>query len=365
MRVATPAIVLLVAALGCADRNAPSVPDPDLAGVEPQVAERMREARQAVVDDPESAAAWGELGAVYDAHVLSEAAEPCYRRAGQLAPDEFRWIYLLAIVREINGGTADEIAVLFGRALELRPDYTPAHIRLGDALWRRGEYAAAQAELELALAREPGAAIARRRLGQVLLALDEPRAAAEQLKRAIELEPGDLAAHRTLSRVLMRLGEADRAEEVLRRSRGLEPIHALDDPVHRQEVGRRGISSSRAFARGVAAAQAGVWADAVSDLRIVLDVRPHDASAHFWMGLARQGLQEIDVATWHMSRAVELQPTMAPAWLRLGRLHVASGRLDDAVADYRRALELVPDDVVARAALDRLLDAIDSDSQDR
>ena len=135
------ALILLAAGIlvGCAGEDGRSgVPDPDLGGMEPQVAALLREARQAVLSAPDSADAWGGLASAYDAHSLFDLAEIGYRRAVELAPRDFRWTYLRAIVREINGAEKEEVVALFGRAAELRPDYAPIYVRLGDALSRRG-----------------------------------------------------------------------------------------------------------------------------------------------------------------------------------------------------------------------------------
>ena len=89
--------------------------------------------------------------------------------ADELAPEDFRWIYLLAVVREINGADAEEMIELFRRAAALRPDYAPIYIRLGDGLWRRGRHDEAEDELQKAIRLAPNAALAYRRLGQVAL----------------------------------------------------------------------------------------------------------------------------------------------------------------------------------------------------
>ena len=333
----------------------PSIPDPDLTGTEPQVAALLRASREAVVRDPRSALAWGQLGAVHDAHVLTDPAEACYRRAVELAPDEFRWTYLLAIVREINGAEAEELRSLFGRAAELNPDYAPIHVRLGDALWRRGEYEAARVELEIAVSRAPGLAMARRRLGQVILTLGKPEQALEHLTRAIQLEPRDLAAYSGLSQALMRLGRSDEARQVVERSRGLEPVNALDDPVHRQEVAIRGVNSSRAFSMAVAGIRAGAFPEAIENLEIVLNVRPDDASAHYWKGTAHQRLREVEPAMQHLSRALEIEPTLAKAGVQLGQLLADQGRFEESVIRFRSALRFLRDDAEAHDGLGQVL----------
>ena len=163
IRAAPPLATLVIVAgllvsLGCGGQpgsEAPVPPDPDLAGMEPQVADLLRGARQSVVADQSSAEAWGVLGAAYDAHGLMIVAELCYRRAHELAPEDFKWAYLLAVVREIQGADHAEVVELFGRAARIRPDYAPIYVRLGDALSLRGEHEAARDAFHRALRLEP------------------------------------------------------------------------------------------------------------------------------------------------------------------------------------------------------------------
>lgn len=340
------AIASALATLHCspgAQRPADAVvPGPELVEMEPRVARVLQEARQAVLASRDSAEAWGELGSLYDAHMLTDLAETCYRRAGTLAPDDFRWVYLLAIVREIQGADAPELRQRFGRASAIRPEYAPLHVRLGDALWRRGEYEEARDQLRRAIELSPEIAMAHRRLGQVLLALGQAQEAAEQLGQAVTLEPGDLAARSALAQALMRLGRTEEAREARDGARGLEPVSVLNDPVYGAQVFMRSMNSGRAFARATAAIRAGAYDRAVEDLRLVLEVRPDDASVHYWTGTAYQQLGDIRLATTHLTRAVKLAPGMVQARLQLGQLLVLHGRHAEALEQYQRAGSLRP-----------------------
>ncbi len=338
--VALATALLLLATLAGCSRRAAEVPEPDLTTLESPVAAVLRRALESVRAAPDSAEAWGDLGSLYDAHLITEPAERCYRRAQALAPQDFRWIYLLAIVRELQGASDDELVELFSRAADLDPEYAPLRIRLGDALWRRGRFNEALPELERALSLAPGTAMGHRRLGQVLLALDRPEEAARHLERAISLEPRDLAAHTGLVQALMRLGQTERAREMKDRARGLEPVLSLHDPVYAKYVFMRNMSSAGAFARGVAAVREGALDHAIQDLTLVLEVRPDDSSAHFWLGTALRRAGRPDEALAHLTRAVELDPQLAQARLDLGELLLGLGRTTEAREQFDAAARL-------------------------
>jgi tetratricopeptide (TPR) repeat protein len=338
--------------LSCAGPGTRGVvpPDPDLNAMEPQVAELLSRARQEVLEN-DSSSTWGFLGSVYDAHGLLADAEDCYRRASELDPKAFDWIYLLAVVREVRGAETDEVVALFGHAADLKPDYPPIHVRLGAALALRGEHERARKAFERAVSLAPRSAVAHRGLGQVLLALGAADRAAEHLSRAVELQPADLSAHVGLTQAYTRLGSDERARETDERSKGLQPINTLDDRIYGERVFMRSVSSSRAFSRAQAALRIGAWPQAVQDLALVLRARPDDASAHYWKGTAHQRLEQRQSALEHLSRAVEFEPGMVPARLQLGGLLLAEGRHAEAVEHYERAAELRPSDADAHHGL--------------
>ena len=329
-----------------------AVPDPDLDGMEPQVAELLRRTREQLLAD-RTAEGWGELASVYDAHGLLVEAETCYRKAKRLDPSDFRWTYLLAVVREIQGADVPEIEALFAGAADLRPDYAPIHVRLGDALSLRGEHAAARGAFARAIRLTPDGAVAHRGMGLVLLGLGNAEEALRHLDRAAELEPRDLTAQAGLAQAHMRLGRPERAREALQRSGDLQRINAFDDPVYGAQVFMRSVSSSRAFARAQAAIRIGAYAQAIDDLQAVLQARPEDASAHYWLGVAYGESGRVEPATSHLSRAVELAPGMVDARLRLARLLLQQDRPAEAAVQYERAAALKPLDADGHYGLGR------------
>lgn len=348
----TPAMILalgfcLMLAAHCAGEPEPAastIPHPDLTEMEPQVAERLAQAREALLDRRRSAELWGELGGLYDAHGLLDLAEVCYRQAVELEPEEFVWSYLLAVVREISGAEIDEVQALFARAAELRPDYAQIDLRLGDALSRRGEYALARQHFERAVAAAPGTAVAQRGLGQTLLSLGEAEAAIVPLTQATVLEPRDRTAYSSLSQAYMRIGDLEGAQRLVALAERLEPVNAIDDPVWGKWVYDRSLSSSRVFRRGRAKLRDGDDKGAAADFEIVLRALPDEASAHYWLAAAYRNLGDREQSLEHFVRATELKPRMVKAHVAAGELQYVSGRYEESERHFRAALEITPAD---------------------
>jgi tetratricopeptide (TPR) repeat protein len=59
--------------------------------------------------------------------------------------------------------------------------------------------------------------------------------------------------------------------------------------------------------------------------------------------LSRAALGQGQAALGDCNRALQLDPTLAPAWLQRGVLRSQAGQLDEALTDLRRALELGAD----------------------
>src|SRR5947209_20165871 len=101
-RIVLAAAVLLATAAGIgyylwANHRAGPPPPPAPAGLTDPPARRMVEnKRQAVLADPRSGTAWGELAMAFDAHEASDEAVACYRKACDLDPHDVRWPFLLA-----------------------------------------------------------------------------------------------------------------------------------------------------------------------------------------------------------------------------------------------------------------------------
>ena len=63
---------------------------------DPPIRKVIAAKRAAVVADPRSATAWGELGMAFDTHERWQQSQVCYEQAMQLAPSDARWPFLLA-----------------------------------------------------------------------------------------------------------------------------------------------------------------------------------------------------------------------------------------------------------------------------
>lgn len=66
-------------------------PSVEVDGIDPAIVAAIDRARQAVVQSPRSAGAWGTLGMTLHAHNFETSAAECYAEAARLNTKEPRW----------------------------------------------------------------------------------------------------------------------------------------------------------------------------------------------------------------------------------------------------------------------------------
>lgn len=303
-RGAPAALLLLVAALHACDRSSPpaTIPDPTTADMQAPVADLIGEARSAVVTEPDSAAAWGRLGMVLDAHHLYDDAAVCYERAHALDPAEFRWAYFLPIVLHHGGASAETIVRQLANAAQTEPGHAPLYARLGETLARFGRLSEARDAYTKAIELAPQYPIAHRGLGQVALATGDAVAALDHLERAIALQDGDRGAYAALAQACRQLGLADRARSAAAQSAQLPDLYTYLDRI-RAEVGSLGVSTTVLVDRARFRMSTGQWDLALQDLRIAERATPDDEWVQRQLARALRELGDPQQAALHEARA--------------------------------------------------------------
>ncbi|HET9886624.1 MAG TPA: tetratricopeptide repeat protein, partial [bacterium] len=206
--------------------TAEEVPAIDTTSMERRVEERLLGARNAVLQNLSSAAAWGRYGIVLDAHEMYDAAVKAYRTAWALDPKDFRWPYLLSrVIKFTDGDDSPEIVPFYEAAMKLRPDYAPLQVRYGDSLMRLNRVDDARKAYERALKLQPNFWIAHRGLGQALIQASQAEPAVEHLEKAVSLKPDDGVSYAALARAYLLAGKQEQAATAAGKSRDLQQIH--------------------------------------------------------------------------------------------------------------------------------------------
>jgi len=216
------------------------MPRPDLSLIsEERLLQAVEAAQRAVVDAPESAEAWGQLGHLYLVHGWEVEAAGRYRRAAAFERDDFRWRYLLG--RSLENTDLVAASEALERAIDLDATYPPAHHVRAIVLRKLGRPDEARRHLERTAKLEPRNPSGQLGLGEIALSAKRFEEARDHLLRALEMNPGQSEAHQALAQVFLALG--DRAAAERHASAGRKPTRPmpLQDPLW-DEVEQAGVT---------------------------------------------------------------------------------------------------------------------------
>ncbi len=330
---------VLAAAL-CLSALAQSLPDlPPIAvdsfGVE--IREQIRKAITEAQAKPSDAEANGRLGMVLQTYEQYEPAAVCYERARRLSPDEFRWVYFLAVSQAAAGKYA-EAARTFGEALRLKAEYMPAQLRLADALLAAGQPDEARRYYE----KVQNFAQASYGMGRIKSAASDHAPAAEHFKKAVEQFPEYGAAHYALGLALRNLGQTAKAQEHLALSQQFKDSRPpLNDPLL-SSIAELNSAASELLKRGVMFEAAGKLPEAIADHERAVEANPQLVQAHINLISLYARTRQFDKAETHYRAAVAINPNMADGHYNFGVLLTMQDRFGDAAKAFERALQLDP-----------------------
>ncbi len=349
---------LIVLSCGGADPRREALeplPQPDLSRFEKAVQDQLQrrhgeveEALESEAPAPVLAAAFGELGRHYDVYELLQEAEACYRNAHQLAPEEVRWTYHLAVVMQ-STGRLPEAATLFRQVLEQQPENQPAQVRLGETLADDNRPQEARQALQRALAIDPDSALAHYFLG--LLENGEGRAAqaVTHLQKALELQPQATIVHYALAQALRADGRLDEAR-LQAAQVGSEEVR-LKDPLV-QALGDLRAGAAAHIRRAAKAQVEGYYEAARQEYERAIAADPANPEAQQGLAAMLLELDDLEGARRHFQKALDLGAgNAAQVHFNLGALEILADRLEAGLLHYRQALEIDPQLTAVRFAL--------------
>lgn len=343
------AVLVLLLTVACAPsadlpiETLEPLPSLDLSTVEPVARQQLEERRGDVErllkkaeDARQLAEGFGDLGELYHAYQMFDAAAVCYRNAQTLDPGAFLWPYLLAVAEQRSGRFAEAVDA-YRRALELRPDHEPARLRLAEAHLALGQKAEAAALLEPLKDEEDYAAAAYFGLGR---AAEDPAVAVEAFEKALQLDPAASAVRHPLGLALRRLGRDEEARQALAEE-GAEPVSFPDPPLER--IAELAVGAGAHLRRGNQALMRNDFTTAAAAYRRAVEAQPENVEARRNLALALSRDGRVDEAIVELQRALEDQPDSVWLHYDLGNLLMARGRPEAAIEALQKAVALAPD----------------------
>jgi tetratricopeptide (TPR) repeat protein len=252
---------------------------------------------------------YGEMGKLFMAAELHDAAEPCLLNAATLLPDEPRWPYYLAHLYRRKGDLA-KAATYLEQTLSATPDDATAWWWLGTVRLQQGRLDDAEAGFSRASTLRPGALSSVYGLGRVALARSDFATAVGYFERVLAMDARATAAHYPLAQAYRALGQLEKAQaHASQRSVvAIVPIDPLMD-----ELGGLLQSTTAYHDRGMRAARFNDWGEAVTQFRLAVESAPDDADGRLALSAALSQTGDLSGAIEQARRAVELAPQDADA----------------------------------------------------
>jgi tetratricopeptide (TPR) repeat protein len=231
-----------------------------------------------------------QLGAVYQSHGNMRGAEGEYRKAAQLAPDNYMAHYALGICCGLNKKFREAYSTL-EKAARLAPDNVEILLALAHALKEERQWARA----------------------------------AEAFERAVALGRTDPGIYRLLGQCYFAAGDLDGARRAFEKLIQKDPRNFEGY----EKLGATLVAQER-------------WAEAAQHLEKAISLGSTNPKRYDMLGLVYVELRDPTRGAEALRRAVELEPGNASLHLRLADALRGTSRFDEAKGHARRALALNP-----------------------
>ncbi len=283
-------------------------------------------------------------------------ARPPHPEAPPLSVDQ---LIDLADKKRLSGDAAGAIAVLTS-AIALDRGSALAWCLRGIARGMTGDEAGELEDVNMAIKLDPKVAESWSVRGQLLAKKGENQAAIADLLKATELDPGNARAWLDLGLARWNVGILDDAMADLTRASELDPtldlawenlgtIHDAKEDFDKaiayetKAIELRGDVATYWLNRGVSRRRkGGDDPEAQADLSRAIELDPRLATAYVYRGSARRDQGDLDGAVADWTRAIEIDPRLADAWLKRGEVRLAKRSFSGAVTDATKAIELDP-----------------------
>jgi tetratricopeptide (TPR) repeat protein len=325
---------------------------PDLSRLEADVREQIKsqqDALMATVKDPKStdtklSAAYGDLGAIYQAYSLNTPARECYLNANKLTPKDFRWIYLLAKLDQLEGRVEDAIQGFRTVAL-LQPEFVAVLVNLGNVYLELNRLDEAKNNFALALQKQINNPAAHYGLGQVALSRRSYAEAVEHFEKALALAPEANRIHYALAMAYRGLQNSEKTKFHLAKqgSVGVRVADPLMDKLQSLVAGARVY-----LVRGKIALEAKRYEEAAAEFRKALAASPDSVPAHINLGAALTQLGDQKGAADEFRKALVIDPNNLNAHYNLAVLMANEKQHQQAIIHLQKVTNINPDDFGAR-----------------
>jgi len=293
----------------------------DMNSMDPEVASLIASVLALAQEDPTSGAAHAELGLVYEANTLYQAAVRSYTNALTLLGDSPEWTYRRAVVLEASGDPIAALADMRKAANALKN--TPViQARLGTMLLAQGDIPGAEKAFMQAItaeAKQPQPiAWPQSRVGlcQVRIAQESWIEPSEMLERIVAENPGYRHAHYLLGLCYLELGRDADARAYLQAGVNAWPEYPPDPHQPRLDLYSAGYHRRMMGIENML--MGGQIEPAIQSLTKMLTANSSDHAVLHLLGRAHLMTGNLDLGIETLRKAESAQPQSVDIKIELG-----------------------------------------------
>lgn len=345
-------VSVVIVAVGLITTEAQTHREDYLSQLEPDVRDHIKWHQHALITtinnsnstQTQLSTAYGALGEIYHAYSLTAPARECYLNANKLAPDDFKWIYLLAKLDQLEGRVDDAIR-RYQTVASLQPAFVAVLVNLGNIYLELNRLDDASASFSTALQKERKSPAAHYGLGQVALSKRNYSEAVEHFEKALALAPEANRIHYALGMAYRGLRDSEKAKFHLSQQ-GPVGVRAADPLMDRLQWLVQGARVH--LARGKVALEAKRYEEAATEFRKAIEARPDSVPAHVNLGATLTQLGDLKGAAEEFEKALLIDPNNVNARYNLAVLLGNAKLHQQAIVHLRKISVLNPNDFGAR-----------------
>ncbi|MCP4220189.1 MAG: tetratricopeptide repeat protein [bacterium] len=307
------------------------IPEPPLTHLEKAVANQLQDGRKVVdgvvldskVDKKKRARAYGDMGQMYHAYELEDAAEACYRNAFFLDPSTFEWGYSLGYLFQETGKYREALDI-YNKTKPGKPDLTfLVQVRIGECYAKLNKPAQAKTAFDAAYGINSNDSSILARMGETALAEKKYGEAVKYLEEALAKQPQANQLHYPLGMAYRGLRNREKAKfHISKRGMvGVQPPDPLRTRLANLVTGLRVHTLA-----GKLAFKAKRYKEAVAAFEKAVESDPKDAGARTNLGTTLGYLKEYKGAVLQFEEALKLDPKNVTVHFNLGTMNRYMGK---------------------------------------
>ena len=316
---------------------------------------------------PASALVWKMLAEAHKRCGQQEKALEAFAQAAALqpadAPAQMAWATAL-----LDMGKQEQAYTVLQTILSMQPTYAPAHGKMGQIYLQQGNISQALHSYAWALQQEPANPIFLEKMAALLRSQGHEDGALVCFKAAVQATPNSAELQDAYGITLRNQDRLGAAENAFRTALKLHPgytpalrhlCHLLElhgrfaeaeaGLLHCAEIDNESPESLFEIGRNLVQQKRGK--EGLEWLRRAIKAQPDHVGAHIMLSAALNDSEEPAVAMEEVKASIEQLPNVPHLHTNLGILNLALSRADDAIACFRKALEIDPGFSHARSSM--------------